>query len=253
MAPTPAGTAGLTLARSNLALEVVDRRVSPAPARGVQSERGQIKVLIADEQAMFRSGVVHLLEGDPGIAVVGEAADGEEAVRQARALKPDLVLIALDTPKVDGVEAARLIVSEDPNVKVLILGTPDADTHAVDALLSGASGYLLKNSRPEAIRFSIFTVLAGEWVMTKSLAKRFLEHIATNGKANGDLDNGLTAREVEVFKLLASGLANKQIAYRLNISEKTVGRHIGHVYAKLKLTDRAHAILYAVRKGLVQA
>ncbi len=224
-----------------------------APALLRRTEPEYIRALIADEQALFRRGVMHLLEEDHGIQVVGEAADGEEAVRQARELKPDLVLIALDIPKLDGVEAARQIVTDDPDVKVLILGAADAGTQLVDALLSGASGYLLKNSRPEAIKFSVSTVLAGEWVMTKSLVKRFLEHVTTAGQGGGHLGDGLTAREVEVFKLLASGLANKQIAYRLNISDKTVGRHVGNVYAKLKLTDRSHAILYAVRKGLVQA
>jgi DNA-binding NarL/FixJ family response regulator len=215
-------------------------------------ESGRIRILIADEQALFRSGLIHVLEGDQRLEVVGEAADGDEAVRQARTLQPDLVLIDLDAPKVDGVQAARQIVAADPEVKVLILGTRESGAHVADALLSGASGYLLKNSRPESIKFSIFTVVAGEWVMASSVAKRFLEQVIVEGLATGHLYDGLTAREIEVIKLLAGGLANKQIAYRLRISEKTVGRHLGNVYSKLKISDRSHAVLYAVRKGLVE-
>jgi DNA-binding NarL/FixJ family response regulator len=222
-------------------------------ARVGKTERERIRVLIADEQALFRSGLIQLLEEDQAVKVVGEASDGDEAVRQAGAMKPDLVLLDLNTPKIDGLEAARQIVATNPDVKVLILGMTGSAAHVMEALGSGASGYLLKTSRPEAIKSSIETVLAGQWVMAGSVAKRFHEQtVATNGPVAGHLYDGLTAREIEVVRLLASGLANKQIAFRLKISEKTVGRHISKIYAKLKIRDRSHAVLYAVRKGLVE-
>jgi DNA-binding NarL/FixJ family response regulator len=157
----------------------------------------------------------------------------------------------LKMPNLDGAEATRQIVAEHPEVKVLILSTFDADSFVLQALRAGASGYVLKDSQPDAIVSSILAVVSGERVMANAVANRVLDML-TGTTTPKEFYNGLTAREVEILKLLATGLANKQIARRLQISEKTVRNHVSHMYEKLQIFDRSQAVLYAVRKGLVE-
>ena len=209
------------------------------------------RVLIADDQTLFRSGLARLLDEDPRVDVVGQAADGVEAVKQAVKLKPDVVLMDLKMPNMDGLEASRQIRAQVPEVKILILTTFEADNHVIQALEAGVSGYVLKDSVSEAIITSIQAVLSGEKVMAGAVANRVLEMLTGQATPKQFYD-GLTAREVEILKLLATGMANKQIAYRLKISEKTVRNHVSNTYEKLNIYDRSQAVLYAVRKGLVE-
>jgi len=211
-----------------------------------------VRVLIADDQTLFRSGLARLLNDDPRVEVVGEAVDGEDAARQVTLLRPDVILMDIKMPNSDGVQATQRIMAENPAAKVLILTTFDTDSYVLQALKAGASGYVLKDSRVESIVSSILAVVAGERVMSSSIANMVLDLLA--GASNGkEFYDGLTARELEILKLLATGIANKQIAFRLKISEKTVRNHVSNMYEKLNIADRAQAALYAVRKGLVEA
>jgi len=209
------------------------------------------RVLIADDQTLFRSGLARLLDGDDRVSVVGEAVDGADAVKLALSLKPDVVLMDIKMPNLDGIEATRRIVSENPKIKVLMLTTFEADNHVIQSLKAGASGYVLKDSQAGAIVSSILAVVAGERVMASAVANRVLEML-TGATTPKEFYDGLTAREVEILKMLATGMANKQIAYKLGISEKTVRNHVSNMYEKLDIYDRAQAVLYAVRKGLVE-
>jgi DNA-binding NarL/FixJ family response regulator len=209
------------------------------------------RLLIVDDQTLFRSGLVRLLDEDPRFQVVGQAVDGEDAVRQAAAVLPDVVLMDLKMPNLDGVGATRRIIAEHPEAKILMLTTFDADSFVLDALRAGASGYVLKSSQPEAIAASIMAVMAGERVMASTVVTRVLDLI-TGAAAPRESYDGLTPREVEILKRLALGHANRQIGRQLNISEKTVRNHVSKIYEKLDIFDRSQAVLYAVRKGLVE-
>jgi len=221
----------------------------PAATNGAPPKAA--RVLIADDQTLFRSGLARLLDADERVTVLGEAIDGAEAVKMALALKPDVVLMDVKMPNLDGIEATRQIVSENPEIKILILTTFEADNHVIQALKAGASGYVLKDSDARAIVSSIVAVVAGERVMASAVANRVLEML-TGATTPKEFYDGLTSREVEILRMLAGGMANKQIAYRLKISEKTVRNHVSNMYEKLEIYDRAQAVLYAVRKGLVE-
>jgi len=207
--------------------------------------------LIADDQTLFRTGLARLLDEDSRVEVVGQAADGAEAVALALKLKPDVILMALKMPNVDGIEATRQLVAADPAVNVLILTTFEADNYVIQALKAGARGYVLKDSLASAIVSSIVAVMAGERVMASAVANRVLEML-TGTTTPKEFYDGLTVREIEILKLVANGMANKQIAFRLKISEKTVRNHVSNMYEKLGIYDRSQAVLYAVRKGLVE-
>jgi DNA-binding NarL/FixJ family response regulator len=215
------------------------------------TEARTVRVLIADDQTLFRSGLARLLDEDHRITVVGQSADGIDAVKKAAALKPDVVLMDLKMPGLGGVEATAQIVAEQPEVKVLVLTTFDADNYVLQALRAGASGYVLKDAEPAAISSSIMSVLTGERVMSGAVANRVLDML-TGASTPKEFYDGLTAREIEILKLMAVGKPNKQIAFSLKISEKTVRNHISHIYEKLQIYDRAQAVLYAVRKALVE-
>ncbi|HZU19573.1 MAG TPA: response regulator transcription factor, partial [Candidatus Dormibacteraeota bacterium] len=197
----------------------------------------KVRVLVADDQTLFRAGLVRLLEEDPRVEVVGQAGDGAEAVDLAGRLRPDVVLMDLRMPNVDGIEATRRIAAEYPEVRVLLLTVLDADNNVIQALKAGASGYILKDSRPDSIVSSLLAVMAGERVMASAVANRVLEML-TGTTTPKEFYDGLTSREIEILKLLAGGMANKQIAYRLKISEKTVRNHVSNMYEKLGIYDR---------------
>jgi len=210
-----------------------------------------VRVLIADDQTLFRLGLARLLDEDPRITVVAQASDGIEAVRRCRETEPDVVLMDIKMPNLDGIKATEQIVASNPGIPVLILTTFEADTHVLAALHAGAAGYVLKDSEPEAIITSIMAVRWGERVMAGPVAQRVLGML-TGETTPKDFYDGLTAREIEILKLIAGGAGNKQIAYKLSISEKTVRNHISNMYEKLHIFDRSQAVLYAARKGLVQ-
>lgn len=209
------------------------------------------RVLVVDDQTLFRMGLTSLLSEDERVDVVGQAIDGADALKQAVKLKPDVVLMDIKMPNVDGIEATRQILEAVPGTRVLILTTFETDSQVIQALKAGASGYVLKDSSAAAIVSSIVAVMAGERVMASAVANRVLEML-TGTTTPKEFYDGLTNREIEILKLLANGMANKQIAYRLKISEKTVRNHVSNTYEKLGIYDRSQAVLYAVRKGLVE-
>lgn len=210
-----------------------------------------VRVLIVDDHRLFRSGLARLLESDPRVQVVGEAADGDDAIRQAASLMPGVILMDLQMPGKGGIDATQAIVRSGNPAKILILTTFETDSHVLRALEAGASGYLLKDATPAAIVAGILAAAADEQVMATKVAKRINAILAT-GTSPKDMNDGLTPREVEVLKLIAKGMASKRMAYTLMISEKTVRNHISNLYDKLQINDRAQAALYAVRKGLVE-
>jgi DNA-binding NarL/FixJ family response regulator len=210
-----------------------------------------VRIVVVDDQALFRTGLARLLNEDPRIDVIGQAEDGASAVEIVARVHPDVVLMDLKMPNLDGIEATRRMLAANPSVRVLILTSFDADTSIIQALKAGAAGYVLKDSQAEAIISSILAVMSGERVMASAVAQRVLDML-TGSTTPKEFYDGLTTREVEILKLLASGMANKQIAYKLGISEKTVRNHVSNMYEKLQIFDRAQAVLYAVRKGLIE-
>ena len=208
-------------------------------------------VLIADDQSLFRSGLARLLGDDQRVNVVGEAGDGEEAVRLAAKLKPDVVLMYIRMPNRDGIQATGGFIAAATPINVIRLTTLHTDRQVLQALQAVASGFALKDAEPEAIIRAIEAVMSGNRVMASQVAQRVLEML-TGARSPKEFYDGLTAREVEILALMASGLANKQVAYKLGISEKTVRNHISNMYEKLGIYDRTQAVLYAVRKGLVE-
>jgi DNA-binding NarL/FixJ family response regulator len=210
-----------------------------------------VRVLIADDQTLFRAGLARLLDSDPRVEVVGQAVDGADAAKQSAKVKPDVILMDLKMPNVDGIEATRMIIEADPSVKVLVLTTFETDSQVIQALKAGARGYVLKDSSADAIVSSVVAVMSGERVMASAVANRVLDML-TGTTSPKEFYDGLTNREIEILKLLAHGMANKQIAYRLKISEKTVRNHVSNTYEKLGIYDRSQAVLYAVKKGLVE-
>ena len=208
-----------------------------------------VRFLVVDDQTLFRSGLTSLLGEDERVEVVGQAVDGSDAIKQVTRLKPDVVLMDIKMPNVDGIEATRQVSELAPGTKVLILTTFETDSQVIQALKAGASGYVLKDSSAAAIVSSIVAVTAGEKVMASAVANRVLEML-TGTATPKEFYDGLTNREIEILKLLANGMANKQIAYRLKISEKTVRNHVSSIFQKLHLNDRTEAALLAQKHGL---
>ena len=213
-------------------------------------------VLIADDQALVRAGFRMILEAEEDMDVVGEAADGREAVEEARRLRPDVVLMDVRMPDVDGIEATRRLLGDDgAAVKVVMLTTFDMDEYVYDALRAGASGFLLKDVPPEQLVDGIRAVASGDALLAPSVTRRVIEEFVRRPPdsvrtAPPELAE-LTARELEVLKLVARGLANAEIAKELFISETTVKTHVAHVLMKLKLRDRVQAVVFAYESGLV--
>lgn len=219
-----------------------------------------ISVLLVDDEPLLRLGFRLVLESQPDIVVVGEAADGAAAVRQTEALDPDVVLMDVRMPGMDGIDATRDIVRRHGRSRVLILTTFDLDEYAFAGLRVGASGFLLKNVPPEDLLSAIRAVAAGDAVVAPSVTRRLLDKVADRlpdpgGRAEPGPDerlSRLTDREVEVLTQLANGLSNAEIAERLSLSEATVKTHVGRVLNKLDLRDRVQAVVFAYEIGLVR-
>jgi DNA-binding NarL/FixJ family response regulator len=212
-----------------------------------------VRVLVADDQALVREGLVTLLGLIPGIEVAGAAADGEEAVRLAREVRPDVVLMDLRMPRVDGVEATRRLLAGRPDARVVVLTTYTDDESIVAALQAGAVGYLTKDSSAEEIARAVRTVHAGETLLEPAVQRRLIESLRGRPAAppaQPPPPDDLTPREVEVLRLIASGLSNREIARRLFVSEATVKTHINNIFSKAGLRDRAQAVRYAYERGL---
>jgi DNA-binding NarL/FixJ family response regulator len=218
-----------------------------------------IGVLIADDQALVRAGFRMVLEVEDDITVVGEAANGEQAVHSAQRLKPDVVLMDIRMPELDGIAATRQIASADPGragpePRVLILTTFDLDEYVYDALGAGASGFLLKDSSPDQLVAAIRVVAGGEALLAPSVTSRLIGQFARARQHRPEPPPGLdelTARELEVFELLARGMSNAEIAASLMVSDSTIKTHVAHLLAKLGLRDRIHAVVLAYESGLV--
>jgi DNA-binding NarL/FixJ family response regulator len=210
-----------------------------------------IRVLIVDDHAVVREGLRTFLDLQDGIEVVGEAADGDQGVAEAERLAPDVILMDLVMPKLDGVGAMRELRTRTPDARVIVLTSFLDDDRLMPAIGAGAAGYLLKDVEPAELARAIRAADAGDAILDPTVAARVVRAIA-DGSTPTVLDRErLTRREHEVLTLLAHGRSNKRIAYELGISEKTVKTHVGHVFAKLGVTDRTQAALLAVQQGLV--
>jgi DNA-binding NarL/FixJ family response regulator len=213
------------------------------------------RVLIADDQALVRAGFRMVLEAEDDIAVVGEAANGEQAIHGAQRLCPDVVLMDIRMPELDGIAATRRIAGGgDSAPRVLILTTFDLDEYVYDALGAGASGFLLKDSPPEQLVTAIRVVAGGEALLAPSVTSRLIEQFArthAGARKNPPGLDELTARELEVFGLVARGLSNAEIAAELVVGETTVKTHVARLLAKLGLRDRVQAVVLAYESGLV--
>jgi DNA-binding NarL/FixJ family response regulator len=215
-----------------------------------------VRVLLADDQALVRTGFRMILGEEPSIGVVGEAADGLEAVELARGLRPDVVLMDIRMPGIDGIEATRRILAQplDPPVRVLILTTFDLNEYVYEALRAGASGFLLKDVPAEQLAAAVHVVASGEALLAPSVTRRLIEEFSRQAPAPApppEIDE-LTARELEVFRLVARGMSNAEIAAHLVVSEATVKTHVARMLMKLGLRDRIQAVVLAYETGLVQ-
>jgi DNA-binding NarL/FixJ family response regulator len=220
-----------------------------------------IAVLLVDDQELLRSGFRMILEEEPDLRVVGEASDGEEGVRLAAQLRPDVILMDVRMPGMDGIEATRRVVEATPTSRVLILTTFDLDEYAFTALRYGASGFLLKDVPPAELAAAIRTVAAGDAVVAPSVTRRLLDAYAAklpDLRPHGSPPpvraiNSLTERERQVLVEVARGLSNQEIAAELFVGEATVKTHLGRILTKLALRDRVQAVVFAYQNGLVQA
>ena len=218
-----------------------------------------IRVLVVDDQALARTGFSLILEGEPDIEVVGEAEDGEQAIAEVERTRPDVVLMDVRMPRMDGIEATARIVADrgdrqDP--RVVILTTFDLDEYVFQGLRAGASGFLLKDVRPEALAEAVRVVAEGEALLSPSVTRRLIEEFARTPDVHGppppEIDT-LTEREREVLELIGRGLSNREIAERLVLSMATVKTHVNRLFMKLSLRDRAQAVVVAYESGIVRA
>ena len=214
-----------------------------------------VRVLIADDQALVRAGFKMILEAEPEIQVIGEAEDGVEAVEMIKRLKPDVALMDIRMPRLNGLEATRQIVSSgngDVTTRVLMLTTFDLNEYVYEALRAGASGFLLKDVPPEQLADGIRVVASGDALLAPSITRRLIHEFARAAPAAAPPPgfSELTAREVEVFKLVARGLSNAEIAAELIVSETTVKTHVARLLMKLGLRDRVQAVVLAYESGI---
>jgi len=212
------------------------------------------RVLIADDQALVRAGFRKLLESTPDIEVVGEAADGRDAVDLARRLLPNVVLMDIRMPRLDGIEATRRLTADGDGARVLILTTFGLDDYVYEALRAGASGFMLKDAPPEELLAAIEVVARGDALIAPAVTRSVIEEFVRRAPAEAPPPpavDELTEREREVLALLARGLSNAEIAERLVVSAGTVKTHVAHVLAKLGLRDRVQAVILAYESGLI--
>lgn len=205
-----------------------------------------LRILIADDHPVVRSGIRALLEAHAGFEVVGEAGSGEEAVERAAALGPEVVLMDLSMPGMNGIDATRQLAESSPATRVLVLTTFETDADILRALDAGAAGYLLKDATLDDLATAIRAAARGETVLAPAVAARLVDRVRDRGTS------ALSAREVEVLELVATGMSNKEVAGRLFLSEATVKSHLVHCYTKLGVDNRTAAITTAVERGIIR-
>jgi DNA-binding NarL/FixJ family response regulator len=215
-----------------------------------------IRILLVDDQSLVRMGLRMVLDAEPGLRVIEEAGDGIEAVRIAKLERPDVVLMDVRMPRLDGIAATEAIVADNPGVRVIVLTTFDLDEYAFGGLRAGASGFLLKDARPEELVAAIRAVAAGEAAVSPRVTRRMLELFGQKlpaGETEGDVDpvESLTPREREILLTITEGLSNSEIGERFFLSESTVKTHVGRVLAKIGARDRVHAVIFAYEHGIV--
>ena len=213
-------------------------------------------VLIADDQALMRAGFRMILEAEPDLEVVGEATTGGEAVTEAGRLRPDVVLMDVRMPEMDGIEATRRLLDGNDDTKIVMLTTFDMDEYVYEAFRAGASGFLVKDVPPEQLVAGIRSVASGDALLAPSVTRRLIQEYVQRPPVGGTRPpppelGRLTARELEVLRMMARGLSNTEIAAELFVSETTVKTHVAHVLAKLVVRDRVQAVVYAYESGAV--
>ena len=210
-----------------------------------------IRILIVDDHAIVREGQRALIDTEPGMELVGEAADGVQAVEMARSLQPDVILLDLLMPRKGGIEAAREIKEENPTARILVLTSFADDQKVYAAIKAGALGYLLKDASPQELLAAIREVYRGEPSMSPLIAQKLMRELVRSS-SQPPTEQALTEREVEILTLVAQGLPNQEIAETLVISERTVRTHVSNILSKLHLANRTQAALYALREGLAR-
>jgi DNA-binding NarL/FixJ family response regulator len=218
-----------------------------------------LRLVVADDHEVIRSGFGALLDGEPDFTVVGTAADGTEAVRVCREARPDVVIMDIRMPRTDGIEATRQLMLSDPRPKVLIITTFDLDDYVFEALRVGASGFLLKDVTAERLFEAVRVVAAGEALLAPTVTRRLISQFASlhsagphrAGNSPSTVLSVLTPRETQVLQLVAEGLSNQEIAQRLTVTDETVKTHVSRMLAKLGLRDRTQAVVAAYENGLV--
>jgi DNA-binding NarL/FixJ family response regulator len=211
-----------------------------------------ITVLLADDQAMVRTGFRLILDSEADITVIGEANDGEHAVELTHQLRPDVVLMDIQMPRMDGLEATRRLTQEPGASRIVILTTFEQDDYVFQALRAGASGFLLKNAPPEELVHAVHTIAAGNALLAPSVTRRVIADYAKKPPRpeNRTVLDRLTGRESEVLRLIATGMSNAEIAAALFLGEGTIKTHVSHLLAKLDLRDRVQAVVFAYQNGL---
>jgi NarL family two-component system response regulator LiaR len=221
------------------------------PARESTDQEPAIRVLLVDDHAVVRKGMRALLDREPGLEVVGEADDGEQAVRAVDRLRPDVILMDLEMPGVGGIEATQRISASHPESRIVVLTSHAAEEDVFPALKAGAQGYLLKHSAPEDVLQAIRQAHRGETVLHPTIARMVLQELNRPAPAKqARTTDPLSEREVEVLRLLARGMSNQEIADALVVGEATVRSHVSSILRKLQLASRTQAALYALREGL---
>ena len=212
-----------------------------------------VKVLIADDQTLFREGIKDVLTGEKWISVVGEAADGEEAVALAKKLKPDVILMDIKLPKMDGITATKNIKKTEPNINILMLSSFEDEAHVMDAVQAGANGYLSKMLPAVELVNSIRTFTTEGLMIPQQMMGKLLQGLRKMGEPNAPTQAMLTKTEVKVLDMLGSGLSNKELAIELNCSVKTIKNHLNSAFHKLGVTSRTEAVVKAIKLGIISS